>query len=396
MTDVVAAEADPPQDTPGGMDLRFRPDVEGLRAVAVTLVVLFHAGVTRLQGGFVGVDVFFVISGFLITGLLLREHEVRKSISIKGFYARRSRRILPAGMLVIIATMIMAWHYENPLTFPMTAVDGRWAALFAANIHFANVGTNYFSLGDQPSPLLHYWSLAVEEQFYIVWPTIVLLVGLAVRKWSMRYGILIVAAAGTVASFLWALHVEGLNNTWAFFSPFTRAWELGIGAVAATVVIHARRLHKWAGVALAWAGLAAIIYSGLTADPNIYSATTLLVPVLGAVAVIIGGASGIGAGHALALHPVRAVGRVSYGWYLLHYPPMILLAGEIWSPLPVHERLLIAAVTLVIAFAMYYALERPIRRARSLAVRPWASIAMGLACVGAALLSTVLIHKPIP
>ena len=396
--DVTRAEADPPANTPGGTDLEFRPDVEGLRAVAVTLVVLYHAGVSWMTGGFIGVDVFFVISGFLITGLLLREHEKRQKISIPGFYARRARRILPAGMVVIIATVLGAYHYQNFISYALTAQDGRWAALFAANIHFANVGTDYFTQNNlQSSPLLHYWSLAVEEQFYFVWPTIVLLVGLAARRVPLRRIVFVVAAIGTVASFLWALHVEGANNTWAFFSPFTRAWELGIGAVAATVVAYARRMNKWVGVAVAWAGVAAIIASLVVyQDPNTYSATHLLLAVLGSVAVLIGGASGIGAGHALAVVPVRAVGRVSYGWYLLHYPPMILLAGALWTgPLPVHERLVIAGVTLAVAFAMYYALEKPIRRSRALARRPWASIAMGLGFVAAAFLVSALLHKGI-
>ena len=169
--DVDRGDAAPPPDTPGGTDLRFRPDVEGLRAVAVLAVVLYHCGVVR--GGFVGVDVFFVISGFLITGLLLREHEQRSSISLPGFYARRARRILPAGMLVIIVTILLAHHYQNFLAYAFTTGDGRWAALFAANVHFANVGTDYFLQSNDPvqgSPLLHYWSLAVEEQFYVAWP----------------------------------------------------------------------------------------------------------------------------------------------------------------------------------------------------------------------------------
>ena len=393
--EVARGDADPPANTPGGDDLKFRPDVEGLRAVAVTLVVLYHAGVSTFSGGFVGVDVFFVISGFLITGLLLREHEKRNRISIPGFYARRARRILPAGMLVIIATVIGAYHYQNFLTYALTAQDGRWAALFAANIHFANVGTDYFAQGQEPSPLLHYWSLAVEEQFYFVWPAIVLVVGLIFKR--TRLAVLVAAAAATIASFAWALHATDVNATWAYFSPFTRAWELGIGAVAATVVVYASRLNKWAGVALAWAGLGAIAWSAVAYnDSTVFPGPAALVPVLGAVAVILGGASGIGAGHGLGLHPVRAVGRVSYGWYLLHYPPMILLAGALWTgPLPVHERLLIAAVTLVVAFAMYYALERPIRRSKALSKRPWASIAMGLCCVTAAFLVAALLHKGI-
>ena len=391
------AEADPPVETPGGIDLEFRPDVEGLRAVAVVLVVLYHCGVT--SGGFIGVDVFFVISGFLITGLLLREHDRRGKLSLPGFYARRARRILPAGMLVIVATILMAHHYQNIIAYAFTTQDGKWAALFAANIHFANVGTDYFLQTTDPiksSPLLHYWSLAVEEQFYFVWPTIVLVIGLLSRWLPLRLLVGVVAGAGIVGSFLWSVHATAANPIWAYYSPFTRAWELGLGALAATLVVPLSRLNKWFGVGLAWAGLAAIAFSAVTySDATAFPGSAALVPVLGTVAVIVGGMSGIGGGHLLGLPPARAVGRVSYGWYLLHYPPMILLVGSLYTagrPLPVHQRLEIAGVTLVLAFVMYYALEKPIRRSKALATRPWVSIAMGLLCVAAAFLVCALYH----
>jgi peptidoglycan/LPS O-acetylase OafA/YrhL len=393
--EVARAPADPPADTPGGVDLEFRGDVEGLRAVAVLLVVLYHSGVSWLPGGFVGVDVFFVISGFLITGLLLREHEKRGRISIPGFYARRSRRILPAAMVVVIATILVAHHYLNFLSYGTNSNDALFASLFAANIHFANAGTDYLNLGGPPPPLLHFWSLAVEEQFYLVWPTVVLVLGLLFRRWPLRYTVLAGAVAATVGSFMWSVHAVNVNAAWAFFSPFTRAWELGIGAVAACVVAYAGRLNKWAGVVLAWGGIVAIGLSAHYASGN-FPGPNALLPVLGTVAVIIGGASGIGAGHLLGFHPVRAVGRVSYGWYLLHYPPMILLAGSYWQgPLPVHERLLISLVTLAIAVVMYFVLEKPIRRSSYLAARPWVSIAMGLTLVSAAFVTAELYHKGI-
>ena len=409
--DVARADADPPANTPGGIDLEFRPDVEGLRAVAIILVVLFHCGVST--GGFIGVDVFFVISGFLITGLLLREHEKRRAVSLPGFYARRARRILPAGMLVIIATILWAHHAQNFIAYGYTAQDGKWASLFAANIHFANTGQDYFQLGNPPSPLLHYWSLAVEEQFYFVWPTVVFVIGLLARWWPIRRLVLVAAGVAVVGSFIWSEHVGSSNQIWAFYSPVTRGWELGIGALAATTVVLWGRMNRWAGLVLAFGGLAAISVSAATYESQYASATQLLLPVLGAVAVVIGGTSGLGAGWLLGctpargttrwssswataqrLNPMRAVGRVSYGWYLLHFPPMILLAGVLYrGPLPERERLWIAVATLGVAFVMYYVLERPIRRSRFLARNPWLSIAMGLAFVTAAFLVCALYHK---
>jgi peptidoglycan/LPS O-acetylase OafA/YrhL len=298
-------------------------------------------------------------------------------------------------MLVLIVSILLAHHYQNFIAYDLAAIDAKWAALFAANIHFANVGTDYAQQGNPPSPLLHFWSLAVEEQFYVVWPTIVLLVGALLRRWPIRYTVLGAATIGSVASFIWALHAVDLNATWAYFSPFTRAWELGIGAIVATVVAYAGRLPKWVGVAVAWGGIFAIAWSAhIYSGPSSFPGPNALLPVLGAAAVIVGGASGIGAGHLLGFHPVRSVGRVSYGWYLLHYPPMILLVGALYQhPLPVHERLAIGAVTLGIAFVMYYVLERPIRRSRFLASHPWVSIAMGLALVAAAFGVAALYHK---
>ena len=398
--DVTRAAADPPADTPGGVDLEFRGDVEGLRAVAVLLVVLYHAGVSWVPGGFVGVDVFFVISGFLITGLLIREHEKRGGISLPGFYARRARRILPAAMVVLAGVILLAHYEQNFLSYDNagqvnTITDVKFSALFWANIHFASQNTNYFNLGSAPSAVLHFWSLAVEEQFYLVWPTVVLVLAFLCRKlWPIRNTVLVAASAATAASFFYAMGAVQANATSAFFSPLTRAWELGIGAMAATLVGFAGRLNKWVGVALAWCGIIAIAVSAkIYSDASNFPGPHALLPVLGAVAVIIGGASGIGAGHLLGFHPVRAIGRVSYGWYLLHYPPMVLWSGALYVVLPVHERLLIALATLGIAFFMYFVLEKPIRRSKYLAARPWVSIAMGLSLVASVFDFATMWHK---
>jgi peptidoglycan/LPS O-acetylase OafA/YrhL len=317
-------------------------------------------------------------------------------------------------MVVIMATILVAHAKQNFIAYASTATDGKWAAWFLANIHFARTHQDYFNQGAPPSPLLHYWSLAVEEQFYFVWPAIILLVGLAVsRFFPLRRAVLVLAVLAVVGSFLWADHVNSTNDIWAFYSPFTRAWELGVGAVAATVIAVCGRINRWAGCALALGGIAAICVAAATYSNTYATPRELLVPVLGSVAVVVGGASGIGAGWLLGCtpgrgtglaqgtwywtqraNPMRAIGRVSYGWYLLHYPPMVLWAGVLYlGPLPVHERLVIAVVTLAIAFAMYYVFERPIRRNRFLARRPWLSIAMGLAFVLAAWLLCDLYTK---
>jgi peptidoglycan/LPS O-acetylase OafA/YrhL len=395
--DVQRGDADPPASSPGGIDLPFRPDVEGLRAVAVVLVVLYHAGVSTFAGGYVGVDVFFVISGYLITGLLLREHEKRRKISIPGFYARRARRILPAAMVVIVATLLISHHIQNPIAYEQYDDEAKWATMFLANFHFAYENTSYFLQGSlSPSPFLHFWSLAVEEQFYVVWPTVVIVAGLIFRRFPLRHVVLIVAVAGSVASFIYSVHLTDTNLIWSYYSPFSRAWELGVGAIAATLARPSMRIPRRLGLVVAWAGIGAIAYGALTYSAlTPYPGTYALAPVLGAAAVVVGGASGLGAGHLLTLRPVRSVGRVSYGWYLLHYPPMILFTGVLWSqPLSVHERLLIGVVTLGLAYAMYYVLERPIRRSKFLSRHPWWSIAMGLAFVAGAFIFATQFQVP--
>jgi peptidoglycan/LPS O-acetylase OafA/YrhL len=385
--------------------LGFRPDVEGLRAVAVLLVVLCHAGVPWLRGGFVGVDVFFVISGYLITGLLLREHERRGRISIAGFYARRVRRILPAAMLVIVVTLLIAHAWVNAFSYDGQYLDeAKWAAMFVANLHYGLLQTNYFAASNlTASPFLHFWSLAVEEQFYVVWPTLVIIAGFLARRW-LRPTVFVLAVGATVASYLYSVHLVDSNLIWAYYSPLSRAWELGAGAIAATVARPTALLPRRLGVVLAWAGLGAIAYAAVAFSASTsFPGIAALWPVLGALGVIVGGSTGLGAGWLLNLPPVRAIGRVSYGWYLLHYPPMILWTGisppgslQDVSGLPVHERLLIAFVTLCIAFVMYYVLERPIRRSRFLARRPLFSITMGLTLVGGTFLLAVLYQQAYP
>jgi len=167
--------------------MQHRGDIQGLRAVAVLLVALGHAGVPFLKGGYVGVDVFFVLSGFLITGILLSEALSSGRVSLVAFYARRARRILPAAALTLIATSIAAHHLLNFVRAREVVEDSAWAALFSANVHFAAEGSDYFQQGQPPSPIQHFWSLSAEEQFYLVWPSVLALVlfGLFSRRASL-------------------------------------------------------------------------------------------------------------------------------------------------------------------------------------------------------------------
>ncbi|GGR59946.1 peptidoglycan/LPS O-acetylase OafA/YrhL [Nocardioides luteus] len=299
---------------------QWRTDVQGLRAVAVGLVVAAHAGIPYTEGGFVGVDVFFVLSGFLITTLLLREAKKTGTVSIPQFYARRARRILPAATLVILVVLAYA-AWQLPTTrLTDAASDGTWAAFFLANVHFAAEGVQYFQ-PSEPSPFQHYWSLSVEEQFYLVWPVLALLL---VPRLG-RKGFAVVAAVIALASLAWSVHAAGENPTSAYFSTPARAYELAAGALLAC---WGGRLKGAASVVAGLGGASAILGATVVfSDATPFPGWQALVPTLGTVALL---ASGAGAPTAklLAIRPLRYVGDISYSLYLWHWP-LIILAPEL-------------------------------------------------------------------
>ena len=225
----------------------FRPDVEGLRAVAVLLVVVSHVlGVPA--GGYIGVDVFFVISGFLITGLLLREHARNGRISLRDFYARRVRRLMPAAVLVLAVTNVAAYLLFTGERAGQALRDSLWSLGFLANVRFSAIGTDYFDDTRPASPVQHYWSLAVEEQFYVVWPCLLIL-----ALWlGKRRGAGAVLLLVTAASLVWSIVLTASDSTAAYFSTPARAWELGVGALLAVLAQTSlpRRIPVAAGTAL--------------------------------------------------------------------------------------------------------------------------------------------------
>lgn len=207
-----------------------RTDIQGLRAIAVSLVVLDHV-FGFPHGGFIGVDVFFVISGFLITGLILRELEATGSLSFRAFYARRVRRIVPAAAAALLFTVVVSALLWYPLRAIQVAQDAFWAIAFMSNWHFQAAGSDYFASGLARSPILHYWSLSIEEQFYALWPPILLLACLAFRRF--RQAILVLILAGFALSLSRAVWVTGTDG--AYFDSFGRAWELLLGGLIASV-----------------------------------------------------------------------------------------------------------------------------------------------------------------
>jgi peptidoglycan/LPS O-acetylase OafA/YrhL len=433
-----AAEARPAEVAATGDPARsdgFRPDIEGMRGVAVLLVVLFHAGIAGVAGGFIGVDVFFVISGFLITGLLLREREQTGSVDLLRFYARRARRILPAAVVVIVFTLPVAVFLLDPLSRAPVVVDGLASALSIGNIRFALVAGDYFSTVGTSSPFLHFWSLGVEEQFYLIWPVLLILAGRSSRP---RLGVGLVLGVVVVGSLIADLVVTDAAVNWAFYSLPTRAWQLGIGGLLALATLHrgawfrglaarsagsakstrsakSARSTKRSGASfepralslavIGWLGLVVVLWSAWAFDESLaYPGPYALVPTLGAAAMIAAGAAPFGPRLALGLPPLRFLGRISYSLYLWHWPLLVLPAvalgsgalgtgvvgapglgavgtggGSITTELDWPVRVCLVAVSVVIATISCFAVEEPFRRSIVLATRPRRTLGLAFA-----------------
>ena len=350
-----------------------RGDIQGLRALAVLLVVLCHAGVGGLTGGFVGVDVFFVVSGFLITGLLLAEADRNGRISFVGFYARRARRILPAAAVTLVSTALAATWLLNFVRAREVVWDSVFAASFAANVRFAEQGTDYFAAADPPSPLLHFWSLAVEEQFYLVWPALLAVV--LARRFgggaaAGRRRLLFVVAAIAAASLAWSVHLTRALPTEAYFSTLTRAWELGVGALLALTASRWSRLGPRLACVTGWIGMAAVVLAAIAYDDATpFPGVAAVLPVAGTALVLGAGISNlqsrVAVGRWLALPPLRAIGDRSYSLYLWHWPVLVLAEQYAERRLAGGTNLALVLGAYGLACVSYAVVERPIHRA------PW-------------------------
>src|SRR4051794_2053939 len=319
---------------PGG----FRADVQGLRGIAVLAVVLYHAGLGFVPGGFVGVDVFFVVSGFLITGLLVREVGTAGRVHFAEFYARRMRRLLPAAALVLLVTAVVSVRALPPLRVHSALLDVRAAALYASNYRFAAAGTDYLNADAPPSPVQHYWSLGVEEQFYLIWPALLMVAVVLARRRgrSAMAGGTVALLAVTAISFAVSMWLTDADQPWAFFSLPTRAWELSVGGLVALGAAWWRRLPVSVAATAAVAGLGGVLGSVLLIDAGApFPGTVALVPVLSTAAVLVGGSAWHRSSSQLLLGagPLQGAGRISYTWYLWHWPVLTFVPALLGHPL---------------------------------------------------------------
>jgi peptidoglycan/LPS O-acetylase OafA/YrhL len=366
----VLAVLKPDIEPQGSAKSTFRGDIQGLRAVAVVLVMLWHGGLSVLPGGYVGVDVFFVISGFLMTGLLYKEACADRRISLPGFYARRARRLLPASALLIIFVAVSTRLFLPSVRLDSIGKDLLASSLFGMNWRLSSQSTDYLASSLAASPLQHFWSLGVEEQFYFIWPVLLLIFTIRARRrrTSLTAGAALLLAAVTIPSLLWSIHLSSSNPGSAYFVTTTRLWELAVGGVVAVFAAHVHRIPTPAAIAVGWVGLAAavasaFIYTTHTTFPG-YAAA---LPVLGTAAVIAAGpaAGARGPVAVLGLAPLRKIGDWSYSLYLWHWP-VIVIATVKWGPLSQSQGLAVVAISFLPALLAFYLVEEPARTAKAL------------------------------
>jgi peptidoglycan/LPS O-acetylase OafA/YrhL len=365
----------------------FRPDIEGLRAVAVIAVVLSHASL-GLRGGYVGVDVFFVISGFLITRQLFEEGNRRGKFSFAKFYARRARRILPAATVVTVATLAAAYFWAAPLRVAGIARDGLAAALFGINWRLAAQGTNYFQSSSPPSPFQHYWSLSVEEQFYIVWPLLLAALFLLFRDRVRRTAALVSVLLVLIVLSFWAsAYITHRSQPYGYFGTHTRVWELALGALLAVTADSLVRVPRAIAAVAGWVGLAAIIGASIAFDSTTaYPGTVAALPVVGAGLIIAAGcgaAARMGPEPLLRIWPMRWTGKISYSLYLWHWPLLILLPDALGRPLGLAGRLTAIALAVVLSVVTYFVIEQPFQRQQILVARPQRALLLATGLIGA-------------
>ncbi len=359
-------------------------------------MVAFHCGLPGFSGGFVGVDVFFVLSGYIITDLLLRELEATSTIGLLNFYARRIRRLLPASVLMLLMTLAVGALVLAPQELAFAARAARATAVYLGNVFFAHNAADYFAADVRTNPLLHMWSLAVEEQFYMFWPLLMLLVW---RRAKSRRSLAGIFAVVTVISLLLCVLLTAQNRTDAFYALYTRAWEFGLGGLAS--LVPRSGIHAPAALwrALGWSGVLAIALSSFWLTPAVaFPGWVASIPVIGTTGALVAGreAPGQGPGVLLDSRPLQYLGKLSYSWYLWHWP-FLVLALALLPNLSVGGRAAAALAALAVAAVTHFAVENPIRFQPSLVTRPRATLYLGaslaLGSVAAAFLALQLAHR---
>ena len=358
-----------------------RGDIQGLRALSVLLVIFYHSPFLPALGGDIGVDIFFVISGFVITQLILRTKDAPVRTNLLNFYANRVRRIIPAATLVLLVTLVASFYFLGAFSSFSLLDDARWASLFSANLRFWNNGTDYFA-ASSPSLILHYWSLGIEEQFYFIYPFIAftVLAFFGIKAKRVLLAILVVAIALSMAL---AFTSEATEPVLVFFSPQTRFWQLAAGAVIALAPLALTKLGNAIKITSGWFALAVLVWLGVfDLGERIGDSLTRLVATIAIAWLLnLGGdtnyaSKSFTANNLLAIKPLVFIGNMSYSLYLWHFIwfelPRVYTLDQIDAGLFALLILGIAASSLM----SYYLVENTIRHSKFLKSRPWVSLAI--------------------
>ena len=395
-TPQVKSNASPPVPSERG---GFRADIEGLRALAVGLVILYHIEWKLIPGGYVGVDVFFVISGFLITGLILREIEKTGRLRLARFYARRIRRLLPASIVALIGIALITLIFLPSIRWGTVAGDITSASAYLVNWRFAGRAVDYLAEGQAASPVLHFWSLAVEEQFYLVWPLVMIAVTrLKPAAMRIRTAMLVGLAFIAVPSLLWSIYQTAEVPGRAYFVTTTRMWELAVGGFLAILVPWIPTLSRRLAAALGLGGLSGIVYAAAVYDAGTaFPGYTAMLPVLATAVVVAAGAAAPDNATArmLGIAPLRFIGGMSYSLYLWHWPAVVA-ASVLFPGANTWILALGVAASFAPAWIFHQSVENPIRKATWFVAIPRRAILIGVALTLTGILTGVALGKMVP
>jgi peptidoglycan/LPS O-acetylase OafA/YrhL len=367
----------------------MRTDIEALRGVAILAVVAFHCRVPAISGGFVGVDIFYVLSGYLITGLLVAEADCRSRIDLLQFYSRRVRRLLPASALMLLVTLLAGTVLMAPQELSFAARAARATSLYISNMFFAADAADYFGMRVASNPLLHTWSLAVEEQFYLFWPLLIML-GLLVLRSKRALTYLLIGL--TVASLVASVWLTSHHTAFAFYALPSRAWEFGVGGLAALLPVGALKLSRGFWLILGWTGTVLLLGACLLiSSASSFPGWIATLPVLATAAILIAGAEQPhrGVGKVFDIAPLQRIGNLSYSWYLWHWP-FLVFAAVLFPAVTTVGKLVAVAAALVIAYLTNRFIENPIRFNAYLVKHPAGSLSLGGGLAAACLLAAVL------
>jgi peptidoglycan/LPS O-acetylase OafA/YrhL len=347
-----------------------RSDIQGLRAIAVMLVIAGHLFPLSVKGGFVGVDIFFVISGFVITMQMGKLYEANPSTFLRVFYSKRVKRILPSALLVTMLSLLATSYFLGPVAVNEAKQDGGWTTIFLGNFHFHNMSLDYFDTGTQASPFQHFWSLSIEEQFYLIWPALFLILMIKAKSIRTRQSVLLAIIGFSLSM---ALYLSEMKSDPIFFISSSRVWELAVGALLGLSTVSMRLPKSLINLCLS-----ILLVASITISPTMQWPGFLSIPVIVATAVILINNPSLGRVKALDNKMMRYIGDLSYLLYLWHWPIFIIIKG-VSSSFGNVEKLYIALLTFALSVITHHFFENPIRF--STKTTPGTTISLGISAV---------------